>query len=114
MLVVPDFPRRSGAAEEEKVRGQAGVGGEHAVGQSDYRVEVELLQQLLLDPGADAIPEERAVGDHYSRTRGAEAALGHPTQPPHDDLEEEQRRLRGLPILGKVALDALFLFAPEW
>ena len=40
-----------------------GVGREDAVRQADDGVQVELLEQLLLDPGADAIAEQRAVGN---------------------------------------------------
>ena len=31
----------------------------------------------------------------------------------HDELQEEQRRLGGLPVLGEVALNALLLLAAE-
>ena len=34
-------------------------------------------------------------------------------QLPHDELQEQQGRLTGLLVLGEVALDALFLLAPE-
>ena len=74
-------------------------------------MQVELLEQLLLDAGADAVAEQRAVGhDHAAapaRLAGGAAQLA------HDELQEQQRRLGGLLVLGEVALDAALLLAAE-
>ena len=70
LLVVPDVLGRAGAVEEEQVRRDAGVGREDAVGQADDGVQVELLEQFLLDAGADAVAEERAVGHDHGGARG--------------------------------------------
>ena len=72
LLVVPDRLGRSGPVEEQQVRRDGCVRGEDAVGQPDDRVQVELREQLVLDPGADAIAEQRAVGHD---DRGPAAAL---------------------------------------
>ena len=69
LLVVPDFFRRPGAVEEQQVGRDARVRREHAVGQPDDRVQVEVLEQFLLDPRADAIAEERAVRHDHRRPR---------------------------------------------
>ena len=56
--------------------GAVGVGGrEHAVGQSEDRVQVELSQQFLLDARRDAIAEEDAL----SARRGETVALVGPS-----------------------------------
>ena len=90
-----------------------GVGRKDAVGQADDGVEVELLEQLLLDAGADAVAEEGAVGDDDGGA-GRPARRRRPAvQLAHDELQEEQRRLGGLLVLGEVALDALLLLAAE-
>ena len=71
-------------------------------------MQVELLEQLLLDAGAHAVAEQRAVWyDH-----GSTACLRHASQLSHDELEEEQRGLACLLVLEEVAQDAsLFLTA---
>ena len=76
VLVVPDFLGRAGAVEEQQVRGDGGVGREDAVGQAHDGVEVELLEQLLLDAGADAVAEERAVGHDHGGAAGRPAGGG--------------------------------------
>ena len=43
LFVIPDFARRPGAVEEQDVRRDAGVRREHAVGQPDDGVQVEIL-----------------------------------------------------------------------
>ena len=63
LFVVPDFFRRMGAVEEHEIGWDAGVGCEDAVGQPDDGVEIEVFEQFLLDAGADAVAEERAVGN---------------------------------------------------
>src|SRR5438876_63231 len=52
LLIVPDVLRRPRAIEEEDIRWDAGVWRKHPVGQADDSVEVELLEQLFLNPGA--------------------------------------------------------------
>jgi len=74
-------------------------------------VEVELLQQFLLDPGADAIAEEQAVGHDDGRAAGI--ATGRAPELAHDELEEEQRGLGGLLVGGEVVEDTALLLAAE-
>ena len=62
VLVVPDLLRRAGAVEEEEVRGDAGVWGEHAVGQPDDGVQVELLEQLSLMRAQTPSPKSVPLG----------------------------------------------------
>ena len=76
-------------------------------------MQVELLQQLLLDAGADAIAEQRAVGHDDGGAGGSPWRVGGRLQLPHDELEEQQRGLGGLLVLGEIALDALLLLAAE-
>jgi hypothetical protein len=76
-------------------------------------VKVELFQQLLLDAGADAVAEERPVGDHHPRARGPPGRSRLAVELAHDELKEEERRLGRLPVLGEVTLDALLLLAAE-
>ena len=57
LLVVPDVTRRSRPVEKQDIGLYAGVWRENAIRQANDRVEVELLQQLLLDACADAIAE---------------------------------------------------------
>jgi hypothetical protein len=72
-------------------------------------VQVELFEQVGLDPRRDPIAEQRAVrnDDSSAPTPGA-------LQPAHDQLQEQQRRLGRAPILGEVVEDARFLLAAEW
>ena len=65
LLVVPDLPGRTRGVEENQVGWDVGVGGEHALRQADHRVEVEPLQQVGLDPRADAVAEQRSVRDDH-------------------------------------------------
>ena len=109
LLVVPDFFGRAGAVEEQQVGRDAGVGREDAVGQADDGVQVELLEQFLLDAGADAVAEERAVGHDDGGAAGLRLAL----QLAHDELQEQQRGFGGLLVLGEVAVDAALLLAAE-
>ena len=61
-----------GAVEEKQIGRDAGVRRKDAVGQADNRVQVEVLEQFFLDPRANAIAEERAVGhDHGGAPRFA-------------------------------------------
>ena len=68
LLVVPDVFRGTGAVEEEEIRRNARVWSEDAVGQADDGVEIEVFEQFFLDAGADAVAEERAVGDDDARS----------------------------------------------
>ena len=68
LLVVPDIFGGAGAVEEHKIGRNAGVRGKDAVGQADYGVEIEVLQQFFLNAGADAIAEQGAVGHDYPRS----------------------------------------------
>ncbi len=85
LLVIPDFFRRMRAVEEKKVRRDARVRREDAVGQTDDGVKVEVFQQLFFDPRADAVAEERAVG-HDDR---GSARFRLPSELAHNELEEE-------------------------
>ena len=76
LLVVPDLLRRTGAVEEEQIGRDARVRREDAVGQADDGVQVEVLEQLFLDPRADAVAEERAVGHDDGGAAGALRAGG--------------------------------------
>ena len=113
LLVVPDFLGGAGTVEKEEIGRDAGIGREHPVGQADDGVEVELLEKFLLDAGADAIAEQRAVGDDDGRARGASCGRGLALELAHDELQKQQSGLGGLLVLGEVALDAFFLFAAE-
>jgi hypothetical protein len=62
VLVEPDVLRGLTLREEEQVRLDARVRREHALRQPHDRVEVALLEQLLLDARLDALAEERPVG----------------------------------------------------
>lgn len=55
-------------------------------------MEVEILQQLLLDPRADAIAKECAVRDHYSRSGRKVALPRRLPELPHNELQEQHRR----------------------
>src|ERR1041384_7175911 len=44
LLVVPDVFRRAGTVEEHEIGGNAGVGCEDSVWQTDDRVKIEVLQ----------------------------------------------------------------------
>ena len=51
------------SGRRKEVRRNARVGSEDTVGQADDGVEVEVFEQFFLDASADAVAEERAVGD---------------------------------------------------
>ncbi len=91
-----------------------GVGREDAVRQADDGVQVELLEQLLLD-AARRRRRRRACrsGTTTAAPAGRAGGRGLPAQLAHDELEEEQRGLGGLLVLGEVALDAALLLAAE-
>ena len=76
LLVIPDVLRRPGAIEEEQVGRDAGVRGEDAVGQPDDGVQVEFVEKLLLDAGANAVAEQRAVGHNDRGARRASRGVG--------------------------------------
>lgn len=110
LFVVPDLPGRPSTVEEEEVGGDAGIGGEDPVGEADDGVEVELLEELLLNPGADAVAEQGAIGDDHP----GPPRLRLPLELAHDELEEEKRRFRSLHFGREVVEDTLLLLAPEW
>ena len=60
-------------------------------------------------PSPNSVP----LGTTTAARAGLPAAVGSSAQLPHDELQEEQRRLGGLLVLGEVALDALLLLAAE-
>ena len=64
-------PERS---KNSRFVGMRCVRGEDSVGQADDRVEVELLDELGLDPRRNSIAEQRAVGNDH----GGAAAPPHP------------------------------------
>ena len=76
------------------------------VGQPDDGVQVALLHQVFLEPGLDALAEQRAVGQHHG---GAAAVL----QQADDQGEEQVGGLAGAEVLREVALDAVLLRAAE-
>jgi hypothetical protein len=56
VLVIPDIPGRPRAVEENHIGGDAGIRCEYAVRQAENGVEeVELLEQLFLDAGANTV-----------------------------------------------------------
>ena len=59
---------------------------------------------------AHAVAEQRAVGHDHRGPARASASL---PQLPHDELQEQQRRLGGLLVVREVVLDALLLLAAE-
>ena len=73
LLIIPDVLRRPGTVEKQNVRRNARVGRKDSVGQANNRVEVEVLQKFLLDPGANAVAKERSVGHDYRRARPGRA-----------------------------------------
>src|SRR3990170_267033 len=73
---------------------------------ADDRVEVALLQEVLLEPRLHAFAKERAVGQDDG---GAAARL----EQTDDESEEEVCRLAGAEVRGEVALDAVLLAPAE-
>ena len=91
------------------------VGGKHAVGQPNNGVQVELGQQFMLDPGTNAIAKQRAIGNDHPRPATFLRSRPSPPQLPHDELQEQQSRFRGLLVGGEVASNArLFFTAKGW
>ena len=72
-------------------------------------MQIELAQQLLLDPRRDAIAKERPVRHDDSGAAGPRLAA----QLTHDELEEEQGCLAGLLVFRKVGKDAALFFTAE-
>jgi hypothetical protein len=60
-----------------------------------------MLEQVLLDPGADAVSEQGAVGDDDTRAAAVVAAVPRPVQATHDELEKQRRGLDGGLVWGK-------------
>ncbi len=106
MFVEPDLLCRLTFLKEQQIRPDAGVGFEHAVGQTDDCMEVALLQEMFLKPGLHPFAEQRAVRQHHS---GTAARL----EQAHDQREKEICRLACLKVLGKVAFDPVFFLAAE-
>ena len=73
LFVIPDFARRPGAVEEQHVRRDAGVGREHAIGQPDDGVQVELLEQFLLDAAQTPSPNNVPFGTTTAARPGLSA-----------------------------------------
>ncbi len=67
LLVVPNIFGGARTVEEEKIRRDTRVGSEDTVGQADDGVKIKVFEQFFFDAGADAVAEERAVGDYYRR-----------------------------------------------
>src|SRR5713226_5182700 len=82
LLVVPDLFRRPGPVKEKQVRRDAGVRRKDAVGQAHDGVQGELLEQFLLDAGANSVAKEGAIG--YDDARPAK--LGWALELAHDEL----------------------------
>ena len=112
-FVVPDVLGRAGAVEEQQVRGDGRVGGEDTVGEPHNGVQVEFLEEFFLDPGADAIAEERAVGNDDRGSSGTVAPCSRLLEPAHDELQEQQGRFAGLLVGWEVVANAGFLFAAK-
>ena len=69
-------------------------------------MQVALLQQVFLEPGLDALAEQRAVGQHHG---GAAAGF----QQADDQGEEQVGGFAGAEVLREVGLDAVFFLAAE-
>lgn len=109
LFVVPHPFCRAGAVEEKQVGGDAGVGGEDAVGQAHDSVQVELFQQFLFDAGAHAVAEEGAIG----HDDGGASGRGRAFELAHDELQEEQGGFGALLIRREVVEDAALLFSAK-
>ena len=72
-------------------------------------MQVEPCKQFLLDAGTDSVTEERAV--RYDDRRPARFRSR--PQLPHDELQEQERRLGRLFVFRKVRQDAAFFFSAE-
>src|SRR6188768_3065113 len=82
VFVKPNFLRRLAFNKEQEIRTDGSVGLKDAVGQTDNRMEITLIQQMFLEPRLDAFAEQRAVGkNHGGATTGSK-------QP--DDKSEKQ------------------------
>ncbi len=88
-----------------------GIRGKDAVGQTHNGVQVELGQQFLLDPGAHAIAEQRAVGHDHAGPAAFLRSRPWAFQLPHDELQEQQGRFRGL-LVGREVAPNPRLFLP--
>ena len=60
-------------------------------------------------PSPNSVPLGTTTAARAGRLGGSRLAL----ELAHDELEEQQRRFRGLPVFGEIALDALLLLAAE-
>ncbi len=106
MLVEPDGLGRLALLEEEQVGPDAGVGFEDTVGEPNDGMQVALFEQVLLEPGLDALAEQAAVGqDHGSTATGLEQA--------YEEGEKQVRGFLGAEVRREVGLDTVLLFAAE-
>ena len=72
-------------------------------------MEIEVLEQFFLDPRANPVAEERAVGHDDAGS----AWFGLTFELTHDELEKEQCCFGSLLVFGKVAEDAALFLAAE-
>jgi hypothetical protein len=76
-----------GAVKEKEIRRDARIGSEDAVRQADDRVEIKILEQLFLDPRANPVAEQCAIG--YDN--GGAAGFRLTRKFAHDELKKKQR-----------------------
>lgn len=62
MFVEPSLSGRCSLGEEQDIRLDARVRVENAIGQTDDRVEIALLDQALLERRFDALAKEETIG----------------------------------------------------
>src|SRR2546426_2357732 len=110
VLIIPDVFRQPGAIKEQQVSWNACIGRKDTVGKPDDGMKVELLEQFLLDAGADTVAKKGAIGCDNSSSTG----LGLSSKFPHDELKKEKRCFRGLLVFGKVREDTALFFTAEW
>jgi hypothetical protein len=68
LFVVPDSLSGTATGKKQHVGLDARIWREYAIWQPHNRVEVEILQQLFLDPGAYAVTKQRSVRHDNPRT----------------------------------------------
>ena len=106
VLPEPDIPRRFPLLEKQQVRPNRGIGPEDRVRQAHDGVKVAFLHQVFLEPGLDALSEQRAVGKDH----GGPAAR---FEKPDDQGEEQVRRFARPEMLREIGLDAVFFLSAE-
>src|SRR5574344_458285 len=96
--IEPSFLRRTRIVEEKKIRRNRSIRREDASRKTDYRMEVELREQLLLDVHLGVVrAEEKPVGQNNRRASTFFKAV-------HDDRHKKIRRLGTRQIRGEVTL----------